>query len=95
MTHSTPVTQLIGLSSSAAILLKSDSPVSFSADLHECLSGHWGTSVVLSTAQTQGNLQGIDVKTVSGQAVSPLTKVYRHRLTSTSQGSLRSIHRFL
>ncbi|KAJ9114132.1 hypothetical protein QFC20_001648 [Naganishia adeliensis] len=51
------------------ILLKSDSPVGFSADLHECLSGHWGTSIVLSTAQTQGNLQGIDVKTVSGQAV--------------------------
>ncbi|GHJ85048.1 hypothetical protein NliqN6_1450 [Naganishia liquefaciens] len=51
------------------ILLKSDSPISFSSDLHECLSTHWGISVVLSTAQTQGSLQGIDIKTVSGQDV--------------------------
>ncbi|KAJ9110281.1 hypothetical protein QFC19_001684 [Naganishia cerealis] len=51
------------------ILLKSTSTISFSADLHDCLSTHWGTSVVLSTAQTQGNLQGINVKTVSGQAI--------------------------
>lgn len=54
-----------GFHCTLAILFKSNSAVSFSADLHDCLSTHWGTSAVLSTVQTQGNLQGIDVKVIS------------------------------
>ncbi|KAJ9119397.1 hypothetical protein QFC24_005630 [Naganishia onofrii] len=66
------------------ILLKSSSPVSFSADLHECLSTHWGTSVVLSTAQTQGNLQGIDVKVVSSQEIPSGPYIASYNVASNS-----------